>query len=144
MTRVAFVKDPSSSLEHAPLTKVRVQRERIPTSRQKLAKPVRIRINAHLKFVREHPCRVCVSGHPAPEGHGWGTKTEAAHVDVDGRKGLGTKAPDIWALDLCGYHHRADGAGLDKIPRDEFEARYEIDVNRELLILNAEFLETEG
>lgn len=57
---------------------------------------------AHLKFVRQLPCVVC----------GNDTSTEAAHIrfaclEVGKRHvGKGEKPDDLWAVPLCGVHHR--------------------------------------
>jgi len=56
----------------------------------------------HLAFIRQLPCAIC--GDP--------TTTEAAHirfaVEPLGKRPVGTgeKPDDIWAVPLCGAHHR--------------------------------------
>lgn len=56
----------------------------------------------HLDFIRSLPCVIC----------GNNTATEAAHIRFADRRaakrqtGMGEKPDDIWALPLCGEHHR--------------------------------------
>lgn len=58
--------------------------------------------NGHLAFIRGLPCCIC----------GNNIETEAAHVRMgDARAakryvGKGEKPSDMWALPLCGKHHR--------------------------------------
>ena len=60
-----------------------------------LAKPVRIRDKAHLKFVAELPCLVC------------GAKPcQAHHLLTAQPKGRGLRAGDQWSVPLCPQHHR--------------------------------------
>ena len=58
---------------------------------------------AHLKFLRQLPCLVCMDN----------TSTEAAHVRYAEPRagkpitGMGIKPSDCFAVPLCGKHHRA-------------------------------------
>ena len=77
--------------------------------------------NAYLDFIRQLPCCIC----------GDSTTTEAAHIRFADRRaakrptGMGEKPSDVWALPLCGRHHREQhtmnerkfwiGKGLDPI-----------------------------
>src|SRR5262245_13645382 len=67
-----------------------------------MIKRPRQRNEAHLKFIRELPCLVCLDN----------TSTEAAHIRYGqfflGKRGVGTgeKPDDIWTVPLCGRCHR--------------------------------------
>lgn len=62
----------------------------------------RVKLAAHLDFIRSLPCIVC----------GDNTSTEAAHIRMGdpsvGKRstGMGEKPSDIWVLPLCGKCHR--------------------------------------
>jgi hypothetical protein len=71
----------------------------------------RIQSPAHLDFVRSLPCLIC----------GNETSVEAAHVrfpDPRAAKrqtGMGEKSDDVWALPLCGTHHREQHSGSERM-----------------------------
>lgn len=62
--------------------------------------------NAHLAFIRQLPCCICLNN----------IETEAAHVRMpDARAakdeaGIGQKPHDRWTVPLCGAHHRMQHA----------------------------------
>ena len=62
----------------------------------------RMKVEGHLKFLRELPCLIC----------GDNTSTEAANLRMSDARiakhnaGVGSKADDFFCLPLCGAHHR--------------------------------------
>ena len=65
---------------------------------------------SHLQRLRSLPCLLCLDQ----------TRTEAAHLRmadpvVNKHQALGQKPPDCYALPLCGYHHRLQHKGSERI-----------------------------
>lgn len=77
-----------------------------------------------LQWLRGRQCVICAKwGSFSPETQ---PRTEAAHVDYAGDKGMGTKVSDRFAIPLCGSltgHH----ALQHNLGWETFEARYNID-----------------
>jgi hypothetical protein len=57
---------------------------------------------AHLAHVRSLPCCICGDTVSVEAHHPRNVADDPRHRYV----GLGTKASDIWAVPLCGRHHR--------------------------------------
>ncbi len=93
-----------------------------------LIKPAAYRDQDYLSWIRQWPCFICARD----------IEVEAAHV---GQHGLGTKASDLQTVSLCPLHHRGS-YGLDKIGRERFEAKYNVDLMEQCLWLLNVYLTT--
>ena len=112
--------------------------------RQKFAKPIRARSEDYLAFVRSKHC--CLCWHRGGtfgwdrEGGSGGLAIEAAHVSpANATKGMSSKVSDWRAVPLCPLHHRHEH-GLDTLGREDWEERFDIDLNEVILNLHDEFL----
>lgn len=87
----------------------------------------RVKLAAHLDFVRSLPCCVC----------GDNTSTEAAHIRASDRSvgksltGMGEKPSDIWTVPLCGRCHREQHSVSEFL----FWERHQIDPHKKALAL---------
>ena len=90
---------------------------------QALIKPTVYRNKKYLAFVRQFPCLVCGSERDI----------QACHT---GPHGLGSKASDLRAVNLCAEHHLGN-RGLDQLGREKFEDFWIVDLrDRCLELLN--------
>ncbi len=94
-----------------------------------LTKPRRIRDEQYLAWIRTQPCLTCDGG-PDVE------HIEAHHVREKGKGGTGTKPSDYRAVPLCRDAH----SGYHGTGRENFERLYNINLEAEILRLNAEYL----
>lgn len=92
-------------------------------------KPARGRNPEYLAWLHEN-VRVCQV--PMRERGDCRGALEAAHVDVLGDKGLGSKSPDIFCVMLCSYHHRGP-AGLDTVGQNMFSMTSGASLQRRVL-----------
>lgn len=60
---------------------------------------------AYLQWLRGRPCYLANKGGCGFADPPRNTPIEAAHVDVAGGKGMGTKVADQYAIPLCQRHH---------------------------------------
>ena len=91
---------------------------------KRFVKPSAFRSDTYRAFVRQWPCLGCGATSPI----------QACHT---GAHGLGTKAPDIRCIPLCGECHLGTN-GLDRIGPDAFQKKHNVDLKEEsLFLLNA-------
>jgi hypothetical protein len=89
-----------------------------------------IQDRAYLQFVRDQGfCMVRNCKH---------RYIEAAHT---GARGLGTKADDARAVNLCGWHHRTSPNALHKLGPVKFARFYRLDFNAIIARLNKMYRE---
>jgi len=90
-----------------------------------LPRPVSARSASYLRWIRRFPCLVC-----ALKDEAQASRTESAHVWASS---ISLKSSDLTALPLCELHHRDDREGMDKMGREQFALRHNIDLDREII-----------
>lgn len=71
-----------------------------------IAKPVRHRSQAHLRWVATRPCVVCSSGAPPDRARMLcGAVSQVHHLGIAQPKARGLKVGDQWVVPLCPRHH---------------------------------------
>jgi hypothetical protein len=86
---------PTSAVTQTPMTETSDAAATVESAVSYLAKPVRRRSKAHLRFVGTQPCLICTRAPSDPH-----------HLKFAQTRGLGIKVSDEFTVPLCRVHHQ--------------------------------------